>query len=91
MDVLATRGALRAWAGLCSSAELLVTADLAGPSRPQLETLCCLLALWLHESNTVQLKQKPHLKPVTLSPESPVPAGGPCGQLVFGRPVEQAE
>lgn len=56
-------------------AQLPVTADLAGHDRPQLETLCCLSALavvWLHESKTAQLKQKPRLKHVTLSPESPL-------------------
>lgn len=42
-----------------SSGSLCVTAaDLAGPSRPQIETLCCLLALavvWCGESKTAQL------------------------------------
>lgn len=46
-----------------SSGSLCVTAaDLAGPSRPQIETLCCLLALavvWCGESKTAQLKQSP--------------------------------
>ena len=52
-----------------SSAELPVTAaDLAGPSRPQIETLCCLLALavvWCGESDsTVKTESYPqHMKP----------------------------
>lgn len=61
-DIPAVREVLELGQGSCSSAELPVTADLAGHNRARCGTLYCLLAptvMWLHELKTVQVPQKP--------------------------------